>query len=250
MIRALLIFIFLALYILVPGPWFVLHALLTRRADTLYAMGITGAKLAMRIAGIRIRVEGRENIPPEVCIFAGNHSSNVDPPAVAIAIGRRIALLGKKEAFRIPVFGRALLLAGFVPVDRSNREAAAASVEIAIRHLHDGISFLVFPEGTRSPDGRLRPFKRGTFLMAIKAGVPVVPVSVVGAHARMARGSTRVHPGELVIRFHPAVRADGSSLEQRTEMQAKVFEAVAAGLPEEQKPLSARAVEEPPEAGE
>jgi 1-acyl-sn-glycerol-3-phosphate acyltransferase len=245
MIRALIVVVFLALYILVPGPLFVLYALLARRADTLYAVGITGAKIALWLGGIRIRAEGRENIPSEVCIFAGNHSSNVDPPAVAIAIGRRIALLGKKEAFRIPVFGRALLLAGFVPVDRSNREAAAASVEVAIRHLHQGISFLVFPEGTRSPDGRLRAFKRGTFVMAIKAGVPVVPVSVVGAHARMPRGSNGICPGEVVVRFHPAIRAENDSIQQRVHLQRRVFDAVAAGLPENQRPLAPPPADEP-----
>jgi 1-acyl-sn-glycerol-3-phosphate acyltransferase len=236
MIRALLVGVFLTLYVLLVAPWFVLHAALTRRIGPLYCAGVGGAKLAMRLAGIRVRVEGLENIPAGVCIFVANHTSNADPPAVVAAIPRRVALLAKKEVYRVPVLATALRLGGFVAVDRSNREAARASVEEALERMREGLSFAVFPEGTRSPDGRLRPFKKGSFLMGIRAGVPLVPVSVSGSQRVLPKGSWRIRPGEITVRFHPAVDAAAYSLEQRDELVARVERVVASGLPEQQQP--------------
>ncbi len=135
MIRTLLIGVFLALYTLLLGPPFILHCVLTGSVDRLYRVGVAGARLALRLAGIRVRAEGLENIPPGVCIFVANHTSNVDPPAVVGAIPRRVALLAKKEVFRIPILARALRLGNFVPVDRSNRQAARRSLEAAAEHL-------------------------------------------------------------------------------------------------------------------
>lgn len=236
MLRTILVGIFLVLYILLLGPPFILHCLLTGSAERLYFIGVSCAKLALRLAGVRVRAEGLAHIPPGVCIFVANHTSNADPPAVVGAIPHRVALLGKKEVFRIPILARALLLAGFVPVDRAHRESAFASVEKALVHLRAGISFLIFPEGTRSPDGRLRPFKKGTFVMAIRAGVPVVPVSVVGARHIMRKGEFAIRPGEILVRFHPPVDAAAFTPDTKEELIARVFAAVAAGLPAEQQP--------------
>jgi 1-acyl-sn-glycerol-3-phosphate acyltransferase len=238
MLRGIAVLLFLTVYVLLLGPPFILHCLVTGRVGPLYFIGVSAARIALRIGGIRVRAEGLENIPCGVCIFVANHTSNADPPAVVGAIPRRVALLGKKEVFRVPVFARALLLAAFVPVDRANREAALASVEKALQHLRAGVSYLIFPEGTRSPDGRLRPFKKGTFLMAIRACVPIVPVSVVGAHKVMRKGELRLRPGEVVVRFHAPVETSGFSLERKEELLTVVHRAVAAGLPDEQKPLA------------
>ena len=246
MLRALFVVVFLTVYILLLGPPFILHCLLTGSVDWLYFISVGGAKLALRMAGVRVRREGLENIPPGVCIFVANHTSNADPPAVVGAIPRRVALLAKKEVFRVPILSRALLLGGFVPVDRSNRAAAMASVEKALAHLRQGLSYLIFPEGTRSPDGRLRPFKKGSFVMAIRAGVPVVPVSVVGAHRIMGKGESTLRPGEIVVKFHPPIETRGVTLEGKDELIARVHAAVASGLPEDQRPLAGEAVTAPP----
>lgn len=238
MIRSLRVVAFLALYLLLMGPPFILHALLTRSVTWLYFVGVGGAKIALRLAGIRVRVAGRENIPPGVCIFVANHTSNVDPPVVVAAIPRRVALLAKKEIFAIPILAQALRLASFVPVDRENRAAAIAGLEEATQHLKAGVSFLVFPEGTRSPDGRLRSFKKGTFIMAINAGVPVVPVSVIGAHHCMRRDDWRVHAGEVEVVFHPPIEASRFTLETRDALIARVHAAAASALPPGQQPLA------------
>lgn len=239
MLRTAIVVVFLVLCILLVGPPFILHCVITGRPDLLYKVGVAGARFALRLGGIRIRATGLENIPTGVCVFVANHTSNVDPPAVVAAIPRRVALLGKEEAFGVPILGRAFRLAGFVPVDRSNRAAAIASVEQAVEHLKRGTSYLVFPEGTRSADGRLRAFKKGTFIMAIHAGVPVVPIAVIGAHRLMRKGSAAIHPGTVEVRFLPAIDSRGYTAAQRDVLRTVVQDAITAALPEEQKPEGA-----------
>src|SRR5580704_5527632 len=182
MIRSVLFALYLSVYTLIVGPPLVLYAALTGSVEALYWAGVKGLMFIVRLLGMRTRVEGLENIPPGTCVFASNHTSNADGPAIVGAIPRRIAILGKKSLFAIPVVGTAFRMAHFVPVDRHNRGQAAASIEVAAEKMKNGVSFLIYPEGTRSADGRLLPFRRGAFVLAIKAGVPVVPVACSGAH--------------------------------------------------------------------
>ena len=216
----------------------VLYSLLGGSPERVYWAGLWCATTAPKLAGVHVLVEGRENIPSGVCVFVANHTSTADPPAVVGSIPRRVSLLVKKELFRVPIFGAAMRLAGFVPVDRSDSEAAIASVDRAIEFLRAGTSFVVYPEGTRSPDGRLRPFKKGSFVMAIRAGVPVVPISVAGAEKVMSKGRLRIYPGEIRIKFHPPIDASKYGIHNREELVTRVHAAVAAGLPEWQQPAS------------
>lgn len=236
MIRTILAVIYFALGILLVMPWLILWSFLTGSADFMYRVAMTVVRTGVRIMGVRVRVEGTDNIPPGVCIFAANHVSNIDPLAFVPAIPRRVGLLVKSELFRVPILAKAMRMSGFVPVQRENREAAAGSVEEALKYLKEGLSFAVYPEGTRSRDGRMLPFKKGTFLMAVRATVPVVPVSIVGAQDLMRKGEWAVRPGEVTIRFGPAVDASAYTVEQRAILLARLEELVAAGLPEDQKP--------------
>jgi 1-acyl-sn-glycerol-3-phosphate acyltransferase len=236
MIRTILAVIYLALGIFLVMPWLILWSLLAGSVDVMYGVAMKFVRAAVRITGVRVRVEGIDNIPPGVCIFAANHVSNMDPLAFVPAIPRRVAILVKKEVFRIPILGTAMRMATLVPVDRENREAAAGIVETAVKYLKEGLSFAVYPEGTRSRDGRLLPFKKGTFLIAIRAGVPVVPVSIVGAQDLLRKGEWSVRPGEVTVRFGPAVDVSPYTVERRADLLARVEELVAAGLPEDQKP--------------
>jgi len=237
MIRSLFVFLYILLALILVLPWLILWTFITKRPDALYWTSMKAIGVLLRIVGIRVRTEGVEKIPPGVCIFAANHISAIDPMTFIPVIPCRVALMVKKELFRIPFLSRGMRVAQFVPVDRSDRESAAASVDIAIERLKQGLSFAVYPEGTRSPDGRLRPFKKGTFLMAIAAGVPVVPVSIVGAQKLMPKGGWRIHGGDVTIRFGPAVDASEYTPERRSELLARVHSLVAAGLPEDQQPL-------------
>lgn len=237
MIRTAFVALFLGLFVLLLGPPLVLHAVLTGSAGLLYRIALGGLRFAMRIAGVHVRVEGIENIPAGVCLFVANHTSAADPPAILTSIPRQVATLVKKELFRIPILSWALRVAHFVPVDRSDRDAAVASVDRAVEYMKDGMSFLVYAEGTRSPDGRLRPFKRGSFVLAIKAGVPIVPIACVGAHRVMRKNELAIRPGEVVVRFCASIDAALYTYEQREQLTALVHAAIAAVLPADQQPL-------------
>jgi 1-acyl-sn-glycerol-3-phosphate acyltransferase len=237
MIRTIAAVLYFGLALALFVPMLILWSLVTGSPDFMYWTVMRAVQWGVRLAGVRVRVEGLENIPSGVCIFAANHTSNVDPLAFVPIIPRRVAILVKKELFRIPILSKAMRLANFVPVDRADREAAASSVEVAVSLLKGGQSFAVYPEGTRSPDGRLRPFKRGTFVMAIEAGVPVVPVSIAGAEKLMPKGGWTVRGGEVVVRFGQPVNGTQYSMERRGEFVSRVETLVAAGLPPEQQPV-------------
>src|SRR5579872_2681797 len=238
MIRSAFVAFAMGLCTLVLGPPLILLTIVTRSATLMYWTGVKMVVYVTRIAGEKVTVIGRENIPPGVCVFAANHTSNADAPAIVGAIPRRIAILGRKSLFDIPVVGTAFRLAKFVPVDRDNRDAALASVKQAVEYIKTGSSFLVYPEGTRSPDGRMQRFKKGSFVMAIEAGVPIVPVACSGAHRIMKKNSLIIHPGKVTVRFGKPVEVTGYTIEQRDALAKKVHDAVAAQLPDDQKPAS------------
>jgi len=191
----------------------------------------------VRAVGVKVRVKGRERIPAGSCLFVANHTSSVDAPAVVGAIPRRVAILLKESLFNWPIAGQAFTLAGFIPVKRSERDSAIVSVEKATESLRAGQSFLIYPEGTRSPDGRLQAFKKGAVIMAIKAGVPIVPMACSGAHRVMRKRSLRVTPGEIVVEFLEPIDASKYSFDQRDELNEVVHDAMAAALPPDQRPV-------------
>jgi len=237
MIRTLFVYAFLGLGIVLVLPWVVLWTVITGNPDPMYYMSMNACAFALRLIGIRVHVEGTENIPPGVCVFASNHASNLDPLVYFPAIPRRISVLIKKELLSIPILSAGMRAAKFVAVDRGDREAAAASVDQAVRYLHEGLSFAVFAEGTRSPDGRMRPFKKGAVLMAIQAGVPLVPVSIAGTQHLMRKGGSKINAGDVTVRFDPPIDASRFSGERRSELLAQLESAVAAGLPPDQRPI-------------
>jgi 1-acyl-sn-glycerol-3-phosphate acyltransferase len=236
MLRTLLVGIFLSIYILLVGPPLLVYTLVSRNPDPLYWAGINGVMFFVRAVGVRVRVMGAARIPAGVCLFVANHTSSADAPAVVGAIPRRIAILLKESLFRYPIVGQAFLLAGFIPVNRKERDSALESLEKAIESLKSGQSFLIYPEGTRSPDGRLQEFKKGAVVMAIKAGVPIVPVACSGAHQVMGKRSLKISPGEIVVEFLDPIEASAYTFEQRDDLNRKVHDALAAGLPPEQRP--------------
>jgi 1-acyl-sn-glycerol-3-phosphate acyltransferase len=238
MVRTIILVTYIALALLLVLPWFILWSALTGNSSAMYSTAMKAVRLGNRIAGIRVHIAGLENIPAGPCVFAANHISNVDPLAFIPAIPRRVSILVKQELFRVPILSAAMRLAQFVPVDRADPEAAAASVDVAVAILRGGLSFAVYPEGTRSPDGRLRPFKKGAFVLAIETGVPMVPVSISGAQHLMRKGEWSIHPGDVTVRFGPAVNAAEYSMDRRVDLLARVESLVAAGLPADQQPLA------------
>ncbi len=236
MIRTFLVATSLALAVILLLPWLVLWSVISGKPDTMYSLAMRIIRFETRLLGIRLRVEGIGNIPPAACVFVANHASNIDPMVMIPEIPRRVGILVKQELFRIPIFSTAMRLAQFIPVDRGEKESTTSAIATAVENLKKGFSYVIFAEGTRSPDGRMRPFKRGGFTMAIEAGVPVVPVSIAGTQHTLPKGKSIVRPGEVTVRFGAAVDGASYRMEQRPEMIARVERLVASGLPADQQP--------------
>ena len=235
MIRTIAGLTFLGLYIIIVGLPVIAYSWLTGTSGFLYRSGIWGIGLSMRLAGVRVRTEGAENIPPGVCVFAANHVSNLDPPAALVGVPRRISFLAKQEVFKVPVVRTAMRLGKIVPVDRADRGDAVASIDKAVAVMREGISFFVFPEGTRSSDGSLKTFKKGAFAIAIRAGAPVVPVSILGSRERMPKGKSGTVAGEILLRFGAPIDSSQYAVDERGELLERVRAAVAVGLQESQR---------------
>ncbi|HLY63610.1 MAG TPA: lysophospholipid acyltransferase family protein [Terriglobia bacterium] len=236
MIRAILTTIITFAYILLVGPWFLIYALISGRTDALYGCGRLGARMAVRLAGMKLDVAGMEKIPKnQAVLFMPNHQSLSDGPAI-FGILPPVLAIAKKEFFTVPVLGRAMVLRGFVPLDRKNRERAIQAVEEAALGLRAGKSFLAFPEGTRSPDARLQPFKKGVFVMAIKGGAPIVPISISGSSRIMRKGEWAMHPGRVRITFHDPVPTAGCTIADRPAIMERVRQAILSGLTKEEWP--------------
>ena len=232
MLRTLLAMAFLILFLpfaaLICFPW----TFITGSADFMYRFAIGGARFAVRLAGIRVKVEGRERLDPkQIYIFMSNHVSNLDPPIVIPALPGRASVLVKKEIFRIPILGRAMRMAALVPVDRSNREAAIASIERAAEVMRSGIHMAIFPEGTRSPDGRLLPLKKGPFYLALETSLPIVPLTVVGTYDMMPKGRFTIRPGTARVVFHEPI--DPKQLGNRDALMSAVAASIASALPQQ-----------------
>src|SRR5260221_6375198 len=232
MLRTLFIGIFLSLYIIVVGIPLLIYTVIRKNPDALYWAGIRGVMFFVRAVGVRVRGTGIERIPTGTCLFVANHTSSADAPAVVGAIPRRIAILLKESLYKYPIVGQAFHLAHFIPVDRTKHDAAIASIEKATQAMREGQSFLIYPEGTRSPDGRLQEFKKGAVVMAINAGVPIVPLPCSGAHRVMEKRSLVIHPGQILVEFLPPIDASHYTFEQRDELNERLHAAMAPGLPE------------------
>jgi 1-acyl-sn-glycerol-3-phosphate acyltransferase len=237
MLRGAFICVFVTLYILVLGPPLLIYTFVTRHVDPLYWAGVNGVIFLVRCVGVRVHVKGLERIPPGTCIFAANHTSSADAPAVVWSIPRRIAILLKRSLFEYPIAGQAFHLAQFIPVDRFDRDSAIVSMEKATEAIRAGQSFLIYPEGTRSSDGRLQELKKGTAVMAIKAGVPIVPIACSGAHRVMEKHKLNIKPGEILVEFLAPIDASQYTFEERDALTNRLHDELAAALPPDQRPL-------------
>jgi 1-acyl-sn-glycerol-3-phosphate acyltransferase len=226
--------VFWGLSILIVGPIMMIHALLTGNILPLYRIGMKLAITGVRVAGIRVEVQGLENLQPSRSyIFMSNHVSNLDPSVFVPNIPGRCSVFFKKEVLRLPIFGKILKMAEMVPVDRHNREAAIESVHAAAKVLRRGLNMVVFPEGTRSMDGRLLPFKKGPFHLAMEAGVPVVPVTLLGTYECWPKGSFASHCGTTTVIFHPPIAP--SAFGDRETLMETVRNTIASALPKDRR---------------
>src|SRR5215469_2813317 len=229
-VRTLLALVYLLVTVpvaaLIVFPW----TFITGKINFLYRVGMGLAYSAARLAGARVKTVGLDKIDTaRTYVFMSNHVSNLDPPILCPIVPRRTSVLAKKVIWRIPILGKALDLAEIVPVERENREAAIQSIRRAGEVMRHGINMTLYPEGTRSPDGKMLPFKKGPFHLAIETGFPIVPVTILGTYEMMPKGSKVVRGGTATLVFHPPV--DPKQFSSREELMQAVWDTINSAQP-------------------
>jgi 1-acyl-sn-glycerol-3-phosphate acyltransferase len=199
-LRSAIIIPLICAFTAVMGTVAMLLSLFDQRGSLQQGCARVWARGVAAMAGMRVRAQGLEHIPlNQPCVFAANHQSYLDIPALLTALPGRLLFLGRPSLFSIPVFGWALRRAGHIPIDREHARAALTNLNRAAEKLQTGYSTVIFPEGTRSSDGALRAFKSGGFKLALKAGVPIVPVTIIGTYEVLRRDSYTFHPGAVEV---------------------------------------------------
>jgi len=229
--RTLIYFVLLIILVILLIP-LLLFCVLTRLSQPIIFFGKQAIHLGQKILGVDLEVRGVERIDPDSAyVFMANHMSLIDGPLLFMLIPQPVRVLLKKEVFRIPVIGLSMKHVGFVPVDRKRLKGARQSIERASRLMTEkSYSFLIFPEGTRSRDGLIQPFKRGGFFLAVNTQAPIFPITIKGAFELMPRGSFFVKRGKIKVIFHKPVKIEGSDRGSIPEISKKVGSVIQSGL--------------------
>ncbi len=216
-----------ALAVMIPVTWVI------RDIRPIYETARWVIRAIMRVAGIRVETRGSDPWrAPRPSVFLSNHVSNVDPP-LHFAFLPRVAILGKEVVFRWPLLGYALKLAEFIPVNRRHPDSRRRALEAGIDRLKRGISLLVYPEGTRSPDGSLLPFRPGPFTMAIEAQAAIAPITILGARKVMPKGAPWLTPGTITLVFHEPIPTTGLTHADREALMQRTRAAIESALASE-----------------
>jgi len=220
----------------------IILALLRAGENSLHKVARIWAAIILKLSGVHVEVIGLENVSarkPQV--FMSNHQSDFDIFIVLAFIPGQFRWIAKKELFRYPIFGKAMRNAGYIEMDRQNHEKAMKSIEMAAQKIREGKSVMSFPEGTRSRDGRIKAFKQGMFHLALQAGVPIVPISIIGASEIMPKRSLKINPGKITMVIGKPIDVTPYSGETRQELMEKVRNVIVDNFNARQRPGGPRA---------
>jgi len=200
-------------------------SLVQKNLRIFYWVTRTWPRMALRVCNVSLTVRGTEHLQKDAAyVFVANHASMFDILAVLAGIPGRVNLILKKELTRVPLWGWGLLVSPYIVIDRSNARKAMQSLEQAEQRIRNGASVLLFPEGTRTRDGKMRPFKRGAFSLAARSGAPIVPVTINGSFRILPKGSFRINAGYIELVIHPPIMQgmmDEPALRQKVEDSVK-----------------------------
>jgi 1-acyl-sn-glycerol-3-phosphate acyltransferase len=229
--RTVLLGVFYFLFLVFITPYLAV-CFLTGMEDQVISLGQRVVRLGCRFLRIELEVSGLDRLDPRATyIFMANHLSFLDGPVLAAVIDRPVRIILKKSLFRIPILGAVMSFVEFVPVDRKRARGGQKSVRRAIRLVRElGYSFLVFPEGTRSRNGAIQPFRRGGFFLALESGAPIVPVTVRGTFELMPRGQWYARPGKVRFIFHVPVPVEGYTRKTLAGLVDRVKKEIASEL--------------------
>ena len=223
MIWTLTVTIWVGFATLVCGLAVILLSFFVRSGNPLHKIGRIWGRSILFVSRVKVSVKGLSNIDPSApYIYMPNHQSNFDIPVLLGHLTVQFRWLAKVELFKIPIFGRAMRKAGYISIDRYHRESAFESLKVAAHKIKSGVSVLIFPEGTRSRDGKIRPFKKGGFVLAVDSGVPIVPVVIKGTRAIMPKGKFRVYPGHVSMVIHKPIDTSTYSRETKEALMESV----------------------------
>ena len=232
MLRACLYLLFFAPWTLFCAVTAMLSIFIDPSGRAYHRFALLWSRYGLLIAGVNLEVEGAELVPRDrPLIFMGNHQSNFDIMALFHAIPIRFNWLAKEELFRVPFFGPSIQSAGYIPINRGDGRDSLKSLTKAAQLIRAGTSVAIFPEGTRSTDGRLLPFKRGGFILATKAEAPIIPFTIVGSSGvNPPDNFLFLRPGTIRISFSPPIRTDGQGTKDQSKLMEQVREAIASKL--------------------
>ncbi len=201
----------------------VVAGLVDRSGNTTFRIARCWSAGLLAAAGLRVETSLEEGLPhPGPVVYMANHQSLFDIPALLVSLPGQARMLAKRSLFRIPIFGWSLRLGGFIAIDRDNRSSAKESFDAAVARLAAGTSALIFPEGTRSQDGRLLPFQRGGLLLALKSGLPIVPVGIRGTLEAQPARSFVIRPGKVEVAYGQPIPTAGLGVSGRRELAATI----------------------------
>ena len=223
MLRTLLCWVIFLLTTVILGTVAIFLSLFDSSGNIPHLVARLWGKIQLRITGTPVRIQGLENMDPqESYILVSNHQSTFDIFALLGYLPVQFRWTAKAELFRTPFMGWAMSRIGYIPIERDSPKKAYRSMLRAAEVVRNGVSVIIFPEGTRSPDGNLQPFKKGVFLLALKSRAPILPITIQGTSKIMRKGDWRTYPGQVRIQIDPPIETAGTPAEKEEELSQRV----------------------------